>query len=388
MASNATGDLASSIKPALSSNPCPSMADWAWQHEYLTPTTSKVLVALISFEVPIALFTFLLNTMVIWAVWRKRYLRKRKPCVLLACLAATDLLVGTVTLPLIITGHAFRLSRVPVCLVDTAYWASLYVGCGASLYHLVIVSGERYIAIKHALRYKTLVTTRRMKMAVATAWAIPVFTTTVEATSAIVSPVAMFVMFVLIPGALALIFFYQVAVFLESRRHRRNIRTHQVSESAAKEILKEDKAARTTTMVVGALFLCYGSSSVYVGVILTILDSLPKSVVSISAFIPEFLVCCNSFINPLIYCVRTQDFNRAFRELLNLKGPQATPRQEPAGAMNTTLRSGQGNCKPRVESSHRRNRAIRPDLKHVRARSFDLSTNPSGRLRTRRNNSI
>ena len=393
MASNATSDFTNSTETPLSSHPCPFMADWAWRCEFLTPTTSKVLVALISLGVPIALFTILLNAMVIWAVWRKRYLRKQKPCVLLACLAATDLLVGAVVLPLFITGHALRLSGAPVCLVDTATWASMYIACGASLYHLVIVSGERYVAIKHALRYETLVRTRRITMAVATAWAVPVFTTSVEAGSTGPLEILLYVlvMFILLPGALALICFYQGAVFLESRRHRRHILAHQVSETAAKEILKEDKAARTVTMVVGALqLLCYASSSVYAGIVLTISDSLPKSVIAISSYPPEFLVCCNSLINPVIYCLRTRDFQRALRELFNLKRPQATPRQEPAGAINMTLRSGQGNCKPRVESpAHgERRRKNHQEFKRVRARSLDMSPDPSRRLGTRRNNSI
>ena len=392
MASNATDDFTNFTESTLASHPCPFMADWVWKREFLTPTTSKVLVAQNFLGVPIALFAILLNAMVIWAVWRKRYLRKQKPCVLLACLAATDLMVGAVVLPLFITGHALRLSRAPVCLVDTATVASMYIACGASLYHLVIISGERYVAIKHALRYETLVTTRRITMAVATAWAVPVFTTSVEAGSTGPLEILLYVlvMFILLPGALALICFYQGAVFLESRRHRRHILAHQVSETATKEILKKDKAARTVTLVVGALLLCYASSSVYAGIVLTISDSLPKSVIAISSYPPEFLVCCNSLINPVIYCLRTRDFRRAFRELFNITKPQATPRQEPAGAINMTLRSGQGNCKPRVESpAHgERDRATRPELKRVRARSLDLSPDPSRRLATRRNNSI
>ena len=332
MASNATDDLTNSTEPALSSHRCPFMADWAWKHEFLTPTTSKVLVALIFLEVPIALFTILLNAMVIWAVWRKHYLRNQKSCVLLACLAATDLLVGAVTLPLIITGHVMRLSGIPVCLVGTASWVSMSIACGASLYHLVIVSGERYVAIKHALRYETLVTTRRITMAVATAWAVSVFMTSVEAVSTGPLEILLYVlvMLILLPGELVLICFYQGAVLLESRRHRRHILAHQVSQAAAEEILKKDKAARTAAMVVGALLLSYGSAFAYAGVVLTISDSLPKSVMAISSYPPEFLVCCNSLINPVIYCLRTRDFKRAFRELFtSWRFPEKEMAREP-----------------------------------------------------------
>ena len=390
MASNASGDLANSTKPA-SSHPCPFLGDWAWKDEFLTPSNSKVLVAVISLEVTIALLTSLLNAMIIWAVWRKRYLRKQKPCVLLACLAATDLLVGAVVLPLLVTGHGFRLSSTPgVCLVDTVANTGLSTASAVSLLHLVVISGERYVAVKHALRYKTLVTTCRLTKVVATAWAIPVLmTSAVVSNSALVLPVHAFGVFVFLPASLGLIGFYQIAVFLESRRHRQHIRAHQVSEAAAKETLKKDKAARTTTMVVGALLLCYASSPAYYGVTSAVVDSLPMSLVAMSGYVLDLIVCCNSLINPVIYCLRTKDFQRAFRELFNLKTPpQATPRQEGVAAMEMVVRR-QGNCEARVESSQgERSRETRPELKHSRTRSLDLSLDPSWRRETRRNNSI
>ena len=376
MARNATGDLSNSTETALSSIPCPRMRGRAWQHEYLTPTTSKVFLALISLEVPIALFTFLLNAMVIWAVWRKRYLRKQKSFALLACLAATDLLVGAVVLPLVIASHAVRLSSKPVCLVDTLAIACIFIACVVSLLHLVIISGERYVAIKHALRYETLVTTRRLTAAVGAAWAFAVFVTSaVVSTTALKGPVFIFVMFIFLPGSVALITFYQIAVFLESRRHREHILAHQTSEAAAKEILKKDKAARTTAMIVGALLLCYASAPVYRVVGFVISDRVPKSLLVSSAFVEDLLLLCNSLINPVIYCLRTQDFRTALKELFNLAS--TTPRRETVRARNLTQR--QENCSPRQRSWHG---------EMSRIRSLDLSPHPSRRQGIRRNNSI
>jgi len=40
-----------------------------------------------------------------------------------------------------------------------------------SVYHLVVISVERYIAIVYPLHYETKFTDRRMKMAIAGAWA-------------------------------------------------------------------------------------------------------------------------------------------------------------------------------------------------------------------------
>ena len=168
-----------------------------------------------------------------------------------------------VLLPLAVTSHAFRFSRAPVCLVNAVIMAGVNVVCCASLLHLVILSGERHVAIKPPLHCDIFVTARRLTIAVATAWAIPVAFTALSAPVNIVlrnlTALAETIVAILtleMIGILATIRFCQVAVFLESRRHRQHILALQVSGVAALEILKKDKAARTMTMVVGDVLLC------------------------------------------------------------------------------------------------------------------------------------
>ena len=308
------------------SSTCSLLGNYRWREEYLTPTNFILIIVVVSVEAIMIPFTVLLNALVIFLVWRKRYLRKQKPCVLLACLAATDLLVGAAILPADITGHAFRLSGVPVCFVDTVTLMMMYFACGTSMYHLVIISGERYVAIKHALRYETLVTTRRLTAAVVTAWAISVASISSGLviglkTHAAVAETIFYALSILgIPGCWTAICFFQVAVFLETRRHRRHIRAHQVSGAAARETLKKDKAARSTAMVVGALLMCYAPTTVSDVVMLT--TSLPVDAAYVAFFFAAMSVCTNSLVSPIIYCMRTEEFKRALRELFGRDAPQ------------------------------------------------------------------
>ena len=46
--------------------------------------------------------------------------------------------------------------------VDSVFYYLLVVTCGSSISHLTLLAWERYIAIKHALRYKVIVTTKRL----------------------------------------------------------------------------------------------------------------------------------------------------------------------------------------------------------------------------------
>ena len=284
------------------SSTCSFLGNYSWREEYLTPTNFILVIAAVSAKAVMIPFTVLLNALVIFLVWRKPYLRKQKPCVLLACLAATDLLVGAVVLPLAITCHAFRLSRAPICVLDAVALGSMCITCGASLWHLVVISGERYVAIKHALRYETLVTTRRLTAAVGAAWAIPVTTSLSGLINIVVTNDDIIfdgIIFVAVPGALVVIGFCQVAVFLESRRHIKHILAHQVSEVAAKEIVKKDKAARTTTLVVGALLLSYAPAIKYES--LTARFSVDAKAGAF--FVMEIFVFANSSISPIIYCL-------------------------------------------------------------------------------------
>ena len=376
--------------PAL--HPACSLTDgaFAWREEYLTPTNFVILILVVCTEAAMIPYTVLFNALVIFLVWRKRYLRKQKPCVLLACLAVSDLLVGAVVLPLMVTGHAIRFSRAPVCLVDAATLATVFVLCSASACHLVLISGERYVAIKYSLRYETLVTNHRLVTAVAAAWAVSLAPTLSALTNDTAVAATIYAIILLaIPGSCAAICFCQVVVFLETRRHRQHILAHQVSQAAAKEVLKKDKAARTTTMIIGALLLCYAPIILWTALITT--ASTPISHAIGGVYVSDVFTCANSLLNPIIYCMRTQDFRRASRELFGLGNPQADA-PHAAGKPSRAVRRRISEA-PRPPSGEKREIAW-PEPAPVRSsrsrsHSLDLSGNLTAKERRNlRKNSI
>ena len=389
-ADNGTESPLNSSQPA-----CSLWGNYSWREEYLTPTNFVLLVAAVSAESLMIPFTVLLNALVIFLVWRKRYLRKQKPSVLLACLAATDLLVGAVVLPLVIAGHAFRFSRTPVCLLDTVALAGVNLACSASLYHLVVISGERYVAIKHSLRYETLVTANRLITAVATAWTIAVATTLIGLIIIVLMNRAEFaesiyyaIIYLSIPGSLAEICFCQVSIFLETRRHRRHIRAQQVSGAATMDILKQDKAVRTTAMIVGTLLLSY--APIIVCSVVTLAVRPPIDVEFGAIFATEVFIYANSLVNPIIYCMRTQDFKRALGELC---GRENSAQVNPQAAGNPDFsairrriseapRPSLGNGKKRVAWSDR------TPTRCSRSHSLELSRHLANERRNLRKNSV
>ena len=248
----------------------------------------------------------------------------------------------------------------------------------ASLHHLHRHQQwrERYVAIRHSLRYETLVTANRLITAVAAAWTIPVATTLIalithencaDEPCCTCKNASLAVIFLGIPGSPFAICFFQVAVFLESRRHRRHIRAHQVLEAATMEILKQKQASRTTAMIVGALLLSYAPTIVCN--VVTLAARLPIDVEFGAFFITDVFICANSLIvNPIIYCMRMQDLKRALRENQKPRASSPSSSGNPFSGIRQRISEATRLC-PEAESSSRR-LTERPRVARVLTRSF------------------
>ena len=341
-------------------------------HKIIAEIADISSVTILCVDVLLSLPTISLNVLVIWAVKAKFYLRKQKACVLLACLAVTDLLVGAVVLPLAIASHVERLvGSGPSCLLEVTLYSAVYIACVGSLFHLAIISGERYVAIKHALRYETLVTARRLTTVVAGAWASSLISL-VTMVAFLGHDVCFVAVSLAILGLLAVITFCQVAIFLESRRHHRHIQNHQISQAAAKEVLKQNKAARTTSMILGSLGVCYVPQLVYT--VIFIGEHFPKQETLCTMYAMDVLLYFNSLMNPLIYCIRTRDFRRAFRELFNLTNSQENAELEMQPVGDLGVRNRARNSQTHVEPLHKTTRTawrVRTRLRESRTRSLD-----------------
>ena len=108
-------------------------------------------------------FTGLPNAVFILRVLLKPNLRRKTSTVLVGYLAVTDLVFGVIVQPVFLESVLCRIAgQCSVCAVDTARVYLLRVSCGSSLVHVTLIAWERYIAIKHALQYKLVITTKRL----------------------------------------------------------------------------------------------------------------------------------------------------------------------------------------------------------------------------------
>ena len=105
------------------------------------------------------------------AVKTKSRLTAIKSNILLACLATTDLMVGVIVQPMF-TALMITIVRRDITTLQKVAKFLTNILCDTSLVHLVLISGERYLAMKHTFSYNGtgLVTEARLLICSALAW--------------------------------------------------------------------------------------------------------------------------------------------------------------------------------------------------------------------------
>ena len=115
----------------------------------------------------------MMNVLVIVAVKTRREIQRMSNTIL-ACLAGTDLVVGIATLPASIAAETFAIADGSVttyCYIMNKMVSPLrFLSVLASVFHLLVISVDRYIALKYTYRYEEIETKFRIAIAVVFAW--------------------------------------------------------------------------------------------------------------------------------------------------------------------------------------------------------------------------
>ena len=294
---------------------CPHAPRLIWDvHDTISPWIFAAVASIIS---PAAV---LLNALVIIAVMKRRELQKLSN-ILLSSMAVTDLLVGAISIPLsAIDGFLLPYQIVAaqhICTLDVAtVWLSLTLTF-CSLFHLVLIAWERYVAIRKWRYHRDTLTKSRLKKLAAIAWISgPVFVVSPFVFSTATNGKTNIAVFVVSTCLiLALIVYFYVMVYLEIRKRKFN----QILQVSVLVLLKtEYRVAKTTALVTAALFLSFVPvvSLPLLGIVFPVLRKMS------SWRAVETLVLSNSLVNPLIYCYRDCRFKKVVLELLRIKSPK------------------------------------------------------------------
>ena len=266
--------------------------------------------------------TIVMNALIIIAVKTKPRV-KTKSNIALACLSTTDLAMGVIGQPLFISGVIAELqgyASSTYCLRKELGVLAIALSGNASLFHIILVNAEKYIAIRRPLQYETMVTEARLIGSSALLWITVLFIQLImpaanidDQTNAQVDGSVAFL-------SIAIISFCQVMIYVETRRQKKKIAAQKVSLEAKEKFLKQKKAFKVTVTVLCFLILCF--LPITFSRILMV-NSVVNSVnlLFIFHFTGVLVITLNSLVNPIIYCVRIRQFRVALIQLLIRKDP-------------------------------------------------------------------
>ena len=261
--------------------------------------------------------TAVMNALIIIAVQTKHRL-KTKSNISLACLSTTDLAMGVIGQPLFISwvlvefqGYASK----TYCLRKELGILAISMSGNASLFHIILVNAEKYIAIRHPLQYETMVTKARLIGSSGFLWITVLFTQLIMPAANIDDQTHAQVDAILAFLSIAIISFCQVMIYLETRRQKKKIAAQQVSLEAKEKFLKQRKAFKVTVTVLCFLILCFlpiAFSRILMAN--SVVDSV--NLLYIFHFTGVLVITLNSLVNPIIYCVRIRQFRVVLIQLL------------------------------------------------------------------------
>ena len=301
---------------------CPRDPLFIWDLE--NKVSLQLAIAITAIAAP---FTTFLNTLVIVTIQKTRQLQTNSN-ILITRLAITDLLVGAVSTPLIITVDALILrGTVPesiVCKINHSAAFVQYIAYSASYMHLILMGWERYIAIAKPMKYKVLVRKGRMQRYSGIVWITVIIGYVLVMTlQAFALPRELLFALYFIEGVvwligfMALVYFYSM-VYSKARKQSRS----QISQITAKI---QSRIAFTAFLLTAAVFIFSLPIPVVVATV-QLWPILRANSVFRWSEVPLYL---NSLLNPVLYFYRNRRYRKAALKLLRFRMPLQTQSVSP-----------------------------------------------------------
>lgn len=272
-------------------------------------------IFILTFNIPLSISAVLGNVLIIVALQKVTSIHPPSK-LLLACLASTDLCVGLITQPLYI---AYRMSS--EYSNHCHYLRILFntigsIFCGVSLLTLTAISVDRLLALLLRLRYRCVVTLKKVWLLVAVFW----FSSTAIALTVIYTfrIAVIFVCIVLLTCIVTSTLCY-TKIYLILRHHQIHVQGHvQPGQSNGERVTlnmaRYKKTVSTALLVQVALLACYLPYVISVGAFVN--TGSETLSLNFSWSVTVTLLLFNSTLNPLLYCWKMREVRDAVMDTI------------------------------------------------------------------------
>ena len=267
-----------------------------------------------SIHILLSLTAFLGNSLILVALHKESSLHPPSK-VLYRCLATTDLLVGLVAHPLAAI-HFMSYIHEDWGRCRWTYHAVLISGyalCSVSLLTMTTISVDRLLALVLGLRYRQIVTVKRIHVISTTFW----IATGVVALGQSLNYHIIFLYGFLVMSCLMISFASYTKIFRVLSHHRTQIQDHaqqSPSQPNALNIALYRKAVYSTLWVQLALFVCYLPSCIVI--VLYTFGKISATHLNVIGTVMGVLVSFNSTLNPFLYCWKISEVRQAVKQTL------------------------------------------------------------------------
>ena len=269
---------------------------------------ATVIIIFCSLNILLSITACLGNTLILIALRKVTSLHSPTK-LLFQCLAITDLGVGLISQPLYVIHNIFVINFNPILYYIT--WASSICLCAVSLLTTTALSLDRLLALLLKLRYRHVVTLKRVRAVVFCFWLIPVlsiFMFLFWDRNIALATLSVSAMLCMVTSLLS----YTI-IFIKLRLHQATMQPIGGGIPALK-IAQFKRTVISIGLVQSALIVCYIPFAI-LNAILLLNSVLANSEVFglASNLVYSTLIFLNSSLNPFLYCWRIKEVRQAVK---------------------------------------------------------------------------
>ncbi|KAJ8042230.1 Adenosine receptor A2a [Holothuria leucospilota] len=294
------------------------------------------------------------NFVVILTTFSKRIARNPSS-VFLCSLAVTDMLTGIIALPTTLFARVLISPLTCLARTRTLFFTPAFLFSCVSVGHLVALTVDRFIAISFPLKYIRIMTMRACKFIILTAWTVGIIIGVIPALGGLQYPfqwvcgtvnynagvvtVHSIILAGFTPVIMSILLLFYFRIFMVANRHLKEVSMRRkVGMDAAKVQQLESKSRMKVTVTAVLVVLMYAVCWIPVSVkaIIEVYLEPSEQTQFLYQTATEYLGFSNSFVNPIIYALRNDEYKNTYKRVFKSVCPftWGQSSNHPSGTVN------------------------------------------------------